>query len=99
MGHIRSKPGRASLLALPTGDDVPTERASPKEDAPTGSPSAKHALLGLQHATTQILQFGELDDQILMSLTQNSRRIHVTTYWLLKITDDHLAKFVALARC
>ena len=97
MGHIRSKPGRASLFALPAGDDVPPERASPKEDSPTGSPSAEHALLGLRHTTTQILQFGELNDQIFMSLTQNSRRIHVSTYSLLKITDDRLAKF-ALAK-
>lgn len=78
----------AVLLMLPAGSVPPYERSPPSRSAPLDSSRwAKQSLLGLQYATTQIPQFGELNDQILMSLTQNSRRMHVTTYTRYK---DHL---------
>jgi len=55
-----------------------SELAPPKRLPPAGtSPSAEDPLLGLQHAITQILQFGELNDQSLMRLVKNNRRMHV----------------------
>jgi hypothetical protein len=72
---------------LPARSAPATDLVPPKPPPPVGSsPSAEDPLLGLQHSITQILQFGELNDESLMRLAKNNRRMHVAPT---QYCDDH----------
>ncbi|MDA9545565.1 hypothetical protein ACM43_14210 [Bradyrhizobium sp. CCBAU 45321] len=58
-----------AVMELPAEAVPPNERSLPPP--PGSSFRRKQSVLGLQHAVTQVLQFSELNDESLMSLTQN----------------------------